>query len=163
MNVFHIVGNLARDPFFKEHASDENKDYCSITVAVDGYGKNGKTEFLQIDLWGKRAQNMAEHCEKGRRLEVSGRMRVQTNRGEDGKIVSSQIRMVGLTTVYGARPKKGQQADPILAAVAEKLGLDVTALTNTAQPAKAPEGDAQQEEAVEVVSDDEMPGFFEVN
>lgn len=83
MNSITLVGNAASDV--------ETKDVNGKTVAefriavneqyVDATGerKDGFTSFLRITVWGRQARHVAESIEKGDRVIVTGRIKVDGN------------------------------------------------------------------------------------
>ncbi len=72
-NIVAITGRLGRSPELKNLASGTS--VVDISVAVqDGWGENEKTAWLGVTFWGKAAEALANHCTKGQKIWVSGRL-----------------------------------------------------------------------------------------
>jgi len=82
LNKAILIGNLTRDPELKAIASG-NK-VCSFGLATNRTykDKNGvrqeKTEFHNIVVWGKTAENVAQYMRKGSQILVEGRMETRS-------------------------------------------------------------------------------------
>ena len=66
-----LVGRLTRDPEMRY--TDEGTAVAHFTVATsEGYGENEKTHYVRVTVWGKLAENCAEHLVKGQEVLVEG-------------------------------------------------------------------------------------------
>lgn len=73
-NVCMFRGNLTRDPELRDAG---NSKVCKFGMAVNGRKKNKSTGdweddplFIDCEAWGKQAEIIAEHCQKGKQLAV---------------------------------------------------------------------------------------------
>lgn len=86
MNKVVIIGRLTRDPEVK-FLPGTGTATCTITLAVDRrVKKEGQQEadFIQVTVWGKAAENVANYMSKGRLLGVAGRIQTRTYDAKDG-------------------------------------------------------------------------------
>ena len=82
LNKAILIGNLTRDPELKAIASG-NK-VCTFSLATNRTYKdaNGvrqeKTDYHNIVVWGKTAENVATYMKKGSQILVEGRMETRS-------------------------------------------------------------------------------------
>ena len=82
LNKAILIGNLTRDPELKAIASG-NK-VCTFSLATnrvyrDASGnKREKTEYHNIVVWGKTAENVAQYMKKGSQILVEGRIETRS-------------------------------------------------------------------------------------
>ncbi len=109
----HIVmmGRLVRDPELR-NAGDT--PVCSFRIACDRdfKNKNGEkdTDFVDVVVWRRLAENVAKHFSKGRMAVVSSRLQIRDWTDKDGeKRFSTEI--VADNVYFGdAKPKNGDGA-----------------------------------------------------
>ena len=103
-NKVIIVGNLTRDPELKQTGSGTS--VTDIGVAVNDRRKKGDewvedTQFIDVTLWGRSAEVVAEYLEKGSPVLVEGRLQLDRWETEDGekrsklKVVGINVQMLG--------------------------------------------------------------------
>ena len=74
---------LTRDPELKKVAGGTS--VCDLSVAWDsGWGDNKKPVFLDATCWAKMAETAAEHLEKGRMVNLTGELEMDTWEAQDG-------------------------------------------------------------------------------
>lgn len=77
LNLFVFSGNLARDPRYTP-ASETTQQVCNFTVGVNGMkhrdGSEGETLWIDVSIWGKRADACRDYLHKGSLVEVNGMM-----------------------------------------------------------------------------------------
>lgn len=82
LNKAILIGNLTRDPELKAIASG-NK-VCTFSLATNrvyrdaGGNKQEKTEYHNIVVWGKTAENVAQYMKKGSQILVEGRIETRS-------------------------------------------------------------------------------------
>ena len=86
MNKVVLIGRLTKDPELK-YTPGTGTAVTTITLAVENY--NSKTQektadFIPVVLWGKQAENTAQHMIKGNQIAISGRISVRTYDSKDG-------------------------------------------------------------------------------
>ncbi|WP_122639864.1 single-stranded DNA-binding protein [Romboutsia sp. Marseille-P6047] len=90
MNNISIVGRLTKQPELR-YIPGTGTAVASFTVAVDrDYIKNDgsrETDFIPVEIMGKKAEACAQHLVKGSLVSLSGSLRVD-NYTKDNKIMS---------------------------------------------------------------------------
>lgn len=106
INSVVIIGRLTRDPELRYTQS--GTAVTRFTLAVDkGYSKDKKheiesqgkptTDFINITVWGKMAENSANYLVKGRLVGVSGRIQTSSYKDDNGQtkwytdVVANQV------------------------------------------------------------------------
>ena len=90
MNKLTIIGNLTRDPELRTTQSGVN--VCSFTVAVNRAptraqreaGQQPPAKFFRVTAWRELGDNCAKYLAKGRKVAVTGSVRVRTYQASDG-------------------------------------------------------------------------------
>jgi single-strand DNA-binding protein len=81
VNNFSVVGRVGRDAVVRHTADGEQ--VAGFSVAVDsGYGDKKKTLWLDVSVWGKRAEALAKHVKKGDRIGVVGELGTREHEGK---------------------------------------------------------------------------------
>lgn len=105
MNQVQLVGRLARSPELRY--SRTGKAICFLTVAVDGYFDKSKgetvTDFIDVKLWGKTAENVAKYCVKGSLVAIVGRLS-SSSFEKNGQTVY-KLEVVGDEVKFLGKPK----------------------------------------------------------
>lgn len=85
-----LVGNLTRDPEYKQLASGQA--VCRLGLATNRQFKNRQTNqmvqevcFVDVDVWGPQAESAKQYLAKGRQVLIEGRLRYDTWQDTDGK------------------------------------------------------------------------------
>lgn len=104
MNKIILVGNLVKDPELKYNESGE-KMYTRFVIAVQRNFKlpdgSREADFIQIVVWGKKAQTICKYLEKGSLITVSGRLRTGSYEDKDGnkkylaEVVAEDFKFLG--------------------------------------------------------------------
>ncbi len=111
LNKAILIGNLTRDPELKAIASG-NK-VCTFSIATnrtykDSNGvKQEKTDYHNIVVWGKTAENVATYMKKGSQILVEGRM--ETRSWDDAATNTKKYRteIIADTVQFGAKNTTG--------------------------------------------------------
>lgn len=73
MNKWLGIGRLTRDPELRY--TNNGKEVGNMTIAVDrSYGD--ETDFINVTVWGKTAENCSKYLEKGRLIAVEGELNI---------------------------------------------------------------------------------------
>ena len=86
MNKVILIGRLTKDVELRYTQS--GKPCASFTVAVNRpYSNNGQkeTDFINIVIWDKQAENVNKYTSKGSLVGIEGRLQVRSFEGSDGK------------------------------------------------------------------------------
>lgn len=88
MNKVLLIGRLSRDPELR-HTSN-NTPFCQINVAISrpvGQGKEPETDFINVVVWNKQAENLVKYVKKGNQIAIEGRIQTRSYDNEEGKKV----------------------------------------------------------------------------
>ncbi len=86
MNKVILIGNLTRDPELTETASGIAVCRFSIAVSRDYAGADGnrETDFFNITVWSKQAENCGKYLKKGNKVAVVARLQNRSYEDKDG-------------------------------------------------------------------------------
>ena len=88
MNNVTLIGNLGRDPEYRETTTN----VCKFTVAVtSGYGEKQRTDWIPVVCFGKTADNCYKYLKKGSRVWVVGRIQTDSYEKEGRNIYTTDI------------------------------------------------------------------------
>lgn len=89
MNSVNLIGRLTKDVEMKY--TPNGVALSTFTLAVNRPFKNENGEydadFIRVQAWRKRAENVANYCKKGSQVAVMGRIQTSSFEGQDGKKV----------------------------------------------------------------------------
>ena len=88
MNKVVLIGRLSRDPELR-HTSN-NTPVCQINVAISrpvSQGKEPETDFINVTIWNKQAENLVKYVKKGNQIAIEGRIQTRNYDNEEGKKV----------------------------------------------------------------------------
>ena len=110
MNNVVLVGRLTRDVELK-YIQGSGTPVANFAIAVDRefIGKDGKKEvdFIDIQVWGKTAENCTTYIGKGSLVAIQGAIRVDSYQDQDGN--SRKITRVNANRVQFLDSKKDKQ------------------------------------------------------
>lgn len=114
MNSINIIGNLVTKPELK--VSGETK-YTRFSIAVNSYTKGERrAEFFDVVAFGKNAENICSHLDKGCTLPICGHLHQDVYTNKEGKKVSSVcIYLDTFTYVSNKKDTDNKVADNSLA------------------------------------------------
>jgi len=85
-----MVGNLTRDPEYKQLASGQS--LCKLGLASNRQFRNRQTDsmvqevcFVDIDVWGPQADSCNQYLQKGRAVLIEGRLKFDTWQDNNGQ------------------------------------------------------------------------------
>lgn len=100
MNKVLLLGRIATEAELK-HTVEKGIAYLKFIIAVDNDYVSNKgeksTDFIKIAVWGKKAENLLESLQKGRLINVIGRINtgsyedIEGNKKYFTEVVSEQI------------------------------------------------------------------------
>lgn len=83
MNIAHLIGNLTRDPEFKQvQLGDKMVSVCQFSIAVnrrqtDAQG-NRIADYFNVVAWRGLGETAAKYLSKGKKCEVTGMIKTRT-------------------------------------------------------------------------------------
>ena len=112
MNSVILVGRLTRDPELR--TTPNGIATCQISLAVNGIpNQNGErtTDFINVVVWRRQAENVAKFCQKGSQVGVEGKIHTRSYDANDGskryvtEVVASNVTFLGSSS--GNRTQTG--------------------------------------------------------
>ena len=103
INRVILIGNLTRDP---ESVAGARTPFTRMRVATNTVWRDAEgnrqesTEYHSVVAFGRTAEICAEHCVRGRRVYIDGRLRTREYDGSDGlrrtttEIVAEAVRLL---------------------------------------------------------------------
>lgn len=113
MNIVVVSGRLTRDP--EVRATQSGTKITTFNVAVDRPPKqNGESEadFIDCQAYGKTGEFIANYFQKGRKIEVSGRLNTyvhEDKQGQKRKYTSVICNRAEFADSKGQQPRQPQQ------------------------------------------------------
>ena len=115
MNRVVLIGRLTKDVELKYTQS--GSAVANVTVAVDRYSKEGdkSADFINVVVWNKSAENLAQYKGKGDQIAVEGSLQTRSYEAQDGskryvtEVLASRIEFIGNKSDGG---KKATQQAP---------------------------------------------------
>lgn len=87
MNKTILTGRLIKDPQLS-FTPGTGSAVANFTIAVDtGFGDKKETAFLNVVVWGKAAEAVANYTQKGSKVLVQGRISTRSYDNKEGKKV----------------------------------------------------------------------------
>ena len=102
MNKVFLIGRLSRDPELRHTSS--GTAVCQINVAISRpvtAGTEPQTDFINVVVWNKQAENVARYLSKGRQIAVEGRIQTRNYDNNEGKrtyvteVIASNVEFLG--------------------------------------------------------------------
>ena len=102
MNKVFLIGRLSRDPELRHTTS--GMAVCQINVAISrrsGAGRDPETDFINVVVWDKQAENVSKYLAKGRQVAVEGRIQTRSYDNNEGKktyvteVVANNVEFLG--------------------------------------------------------------------
>ena len=76
-NVVVLTGRLGKDPELK--STNTGKALAKFSIAVDdGWGEKKKTDWWDVEVWGKTAEAVGRLVTAGKRVTVTGALKQET-------------------------------------------------------------------------------------
>ena len=102
MNKVFLIGRLSRDPELRHTTS--GTAVCQINVAISrpvAAGSEPQTDFINVVVWNKQAENVARYLSKGRQIAIEGRIQTRNYDNNEGKrtyvteVIASNVEFLG--------------------------------------------------------------------
>ena len=124
MNSVILIGRLTRDLELK-YLAGSGTAVANFTLAIDReFTKDNKkeTDFIDIQVWGKTAENCANYLGKGRMCAVQGAIRIDNYQNQAGE--NRKAFKVNANRVQFLDSKKKSDSEPTFTPNFEPTGLD---------------------------------------
>ena len=102
MNKVFLIGRLSRDPELRHTTS--GTAVCQINVAISrpvAQGNEPQTDFINVVVWNRQAENVARYLAKGRQIAIEGRIQTRNYDNAEGKrtyvteVIASNVECLG--------------------------------------------------------------------
>ena len=102
MNKVFLIGRLSRDPELSHTTS--GMPVCQINVAISrpvSQGSEPQTDFINVVVWNRQAENVARFLSKGRQVAIEGRIQTRNYDNTEGKrlyvteVIASNVEFLG--------------------------------------------------------------------
>lgn len=102
MNKVFLIGRLSRDPELRHTTS--GTAVCQINVAISrpvAQGSEPQTDFINVVIWNRTAENVARYLSKGRQIAIEGRIQTRSYDNNEGKrtyvteVIASNVEFLG--------------------------------------------------------------------
>ena len=102
MNKVFLIGRLSRDPELRHTTS--GTAVCQINVAISrpvAQGSEPQTDFINVVVWNRAAENVARYLSKGRQIAIEGRIQTRSYDNNEGKrtyvteVIASNVEFLG--------------------------------------------------------------------
>src|SRR5262245_41629633 len=112
VNKVILVGNLGRDAELRYTPGGAAVAKFSLATTEKWTDKSGapqeRTEWHNIDLWGKQAETLTEYLRKGKQVYVEGRLQTDEYTDKEGlKRKSTKVRCDRVVLLGGGRATSG--------------------------------------------------------
>jgi len=126
LNSIFISGNLTKDVDFK--TTQTGKYVCSFSIAnnksylVEGEKKQ-ETSFINVEAWGKVAENCNNYLAKGSAVLIIGQIKQDRWEEEDGK-KRDKIKIIASSVQFLNMKKKDDDKEDVKEAEIQKPAID---------------------------------------
>lgn len=105
MNNVTLVGRLTRNPELKSGSVIVARFSVAIDRGKDKDGNDRGTDFPNVVVFGKQAENCAKYLEKGRQVAVQGRIQTGSYEKKDGTKVYTTDVVADRVEFLGSKPE----------------------------------------------------------
>lgn len=135
MNKVFLIGRLSRDPELRH--TNSGTAVCQINVAISrpvAQGKEPETDFINVTIWNKPAENVAKYLSKGRQVAVEGRIQTRSYDNNEGKrtyvteVIANSVEFLGSANDNQNRVNQSEpESNPF---DVESMNVETTSLEN---------------------------------
>ncbi len=108
------MGNLTRDPETKHTPKGTAVTQMSIAInrnyTTEGGDKKEEVTYVDIEAWGRLAENCAEHLSKGKQIFVEGRLKLDTWEDKQTGEKKSRLRVAADAVQFLSPREPSQQS-----------------------------------------------------
>ena len=114
-NTIVLIGRLTHKPELKY--TTNNKAILKSTIAIQRDYKNSsgeyETDFIDFQIWEKKAETMARYCEKGDLIGIKGSLRVENYQDKEGNNKKRSYVFVEKVSFLQTKPKKEEKEEKV--------------------------------------------------
>lgn len=128
MNRVFLIGRVTSKPELRYTRS--NTACTNLSIAVDRtYGEDKKTDFINVVVWRKQAENVCNYLDKGSLVSVEGRLQQSSYEDKDGNrrnrldVVADNIQFLSRKKKEEAKIVEKEEGDPF-ADFGEQISID---------------------------------------
>ena len=131
INRVTLFGRLTRDPEIKYTAT--SVAVCNFSVAcsenwMDKQGvKQERTEFINIEAWGKLGEICNQYLAKGRQAIVEGKIKTDMTEKDGQKRYFTKVNATNVQFVGDSKQQQAQEPAPVRAPVSSNMPSSETA------------------------------------
>lgn len=137
MNNVVLIGRLTKDPELRYLTSGDNVAVTRFIIAVDrGYSREKAAEakakdrptadFINITVWGRQAENVANYVIKGQLVAVEGRIQTGSYEAKDGtRRYTTEVVAHRVEFLEWNKPKDSEEDLEELEGFYEANGVDI--------------------------------------
>lgn len=120
MNKVVLIGRLSRDPELRY--TSNNTPVCQINVAISrpvAQGHEPETDFINVTVWNKQAENLVKYVKKGNQIAIEGRIQTRSYDNEEGKkvyvteVLANHVEFIGNNSNKANDTEKQNQSNKI--------------------------------------------------
>ena len=135
MNKVFLIGRLSRDPELRHTGS--GTAVCQISVAISrpvAQGSEPQTDFINVVVWNKQAENVAKYLAKGRQIAIEGRIQTRNYDNNEGKktyvteVIASNVEFLGSANDNRVSSTNNVEDNPFDSM--EQPSMDTTSIDN---------------------------------
>lgn len=132
MNNVILIGRLTRDPELR-YIPGTGTPVATFSIAIDReFSKEGKkeTDFINIEVWNKAAENCANYTSKGSLVCIRGSIRVESWDKDGERRIATKVRAERVQFLDTKNKKEqNNQSQPNFEPSFEPSGLDPEGFT----------------------------------
>lgn len=110
LNKVQVIGNLGRDAEIKYTAGGSAVLKCSVAATEKWTGKDGqrqeRTEWFNVEYWGKGAEAVSEYMVKGKTVYVEGRLQTDEYEKDGKKQRTTKVRADRVVLLGGSSERR---------------------------------------------------------
>lgn len=114
-NTIVLIGRLTHRSELRY--TTNNKAVINSTIAVQRDYKNSsgeyETDFIDFQIWEKRAETMAQYCEKGDLIGIKGSLRVENYQDKEGNNRKKSYVFVEKLSFLQTKQKKEENEEKV--------------------------------------------------
>lgn len=120
MNKVFLIGRLVRDPELRYTGSNIAVATFSLAVNRPFSGQNGEreTDFINIVVWRKQAENVKNYLNQGSQVAIDGRIQTRSYDDQNGtkryvtEVVADNVQFLDTKASREQRAQSGQSVNP---------------------------------------------------